>query len=270
MGAASGDFGWLREHIAWLHADAQHAGVQIVSGGQTRQNALDARQGDGEANARVIPFDAGQGAAGVGRQRYEQAEDAAGDIDERPAIIGWRDFGVGLDGPSPHAIERADDADRHIRRIGGQRATDGDGPGADAHLFGRNRLGCGQRGRGVNRKQHQHPAMIGGHELGRQPGTIGQGDQDRIGTLNEIEGTGDDQSFGIDHQAGGGTGPDEHLPNAFQPTDGFDPHNRGSNLGDRGLDGPLFQLGQGLGGAGQGRRHEGQQQRRQEDDAPRA
>ena len=53
--------------------------------------------------------------AAVGRQRHEHAQHAAGDIDQRPAVVVGRDLGVGLNRLAPDAIQRADDADRDIR-----------------------------------------------------------------------------------------------------------------------------------------------------------
>ena len=133
-----------------LHADSQHAGVQIVvrrpvaAARFARSTAARRNRCPSRTTRRRPPC------WSIGRQRDQHAQHAAGDVDQRPAIIGGRDFGVGLNRPAPNAVERADDADRHVRRVG----VDSVRPTAMAHWptrisLGRHRFGHGQRRRRV-------------------------------------------------------------------------------------------------------------------------
>ena len=159
----------------------------------------------GETDAGVVPFGAGDFACSLlWRHRDDDAEHAAADIDERAAVVGEGDVGVGLNRFAEHAAEGADDSHRDICFVGAKRAADGDGPLAGAH-FGERRHGRhGQVGNAVGLEQHEHAAVIGGDEFCRRLFAGGERDEDRRRLLGEIERAGNDVAVGRNHEAGGG------------------------------------------------------------------
>src|SRR4029079_18915189 len=91
----------IRKHIRTFEANPQDARVEIGSSGQLRQYLQEALQRNRKANARVIPFDPRDLAVGVWREWHQNAERTTGDIDQRSAIVGWRNFGIGLNRATP-------------------------------------------------------------------------------------------------------------------------------------------------------------------------
>ena len=120
--------------ILRLHADAQQAGPLVFALFHLLDAFGERRERHGKTDARVVPFDARHFARGLRRHRHDNAQHAAADIDQRPAVVRGGDIGIGLNRFAKHAADRADDADGHVGAIGAKRASDGDGPLAGANF----------------------------------------------------------------------------------------------------------------------------------------
>ena len=89
-----------------LDVDAEDAALEVVPLFEPRQDGVDVFERDGEAEAGVVHLEAGRLALGVGRGRHDDALDAAAQVDERAAVVGRRNAGVGLHGLAPDAAGR--------------------------------------------------------------------------------------------------------------------------------------------------------------------
>ena len=104
-------------HVRRLfHGDAEQAALErhgrfLGALEHTRQDGVDVFERNGEADAGVVPLEAGRLALRARRGRHQHALDPAVQVDERPAVIGRRHLGVGLNRLAPDAVEGADDAD---------------------------------------------------------------------------------------------------------------------------------------------------------------
>ena len=108
-----GDPGLAGERIPRAVPDAQHTRRQRLPIFQSRQHAEHVLERHCEADTRVVEFRAQIHARGVGRQRGENADGPAPDVDERSAIVGRRDRGIGLHGAAPRPIRGGQDAHGH-------------------------------------------------------------------------------------------------------------------------------------------------------------
>ena len=106
-----GDPGLAGERIPRAVPDAQHTRRQRLPIFQSRQHAEHVLERHCEADARVVEFRTQIHARGVGRQRGENADGTAPDVDEWSAIVGRRDRGIGLHGAAPRPIRGGQDAD---------------------------------------------------------------------------------------------------------------------------------------------------------------
>ncbi len=105
--AAGSDHGVARIEVLRLHEDPRHAGVEVLALAELGEHLLDGLQGHSEADARVVPFDAGDFLGRLRRERHDQAHHAAADIDQRTAVVVGRSGGVGLQGLAPHPAHGA-------------------------------------------------------------------------------------------------------------------------------------------------------------------
>ena len=92
------------------------------------ERRIDVDHRNRKPDSRVVPFDAGDLAGSLRRERNEHPQHAPFDIDQGPAVVDRRDLGVGLHGFAPDAIEGADDPDRNAGR-----ARRGSCPARSAH-----------------------------------------------------------------------------------------------------------------------------------------
>ncbi len=237
----AGDHRLGAELVAALERQAhEQALLEVLALLEPVEDGVDVLQRDGEADAGVVPLDAGGLPLGPRRGGHE------------PAVVDRRHLGVGLDGLAPDAVQRADDADADRRRlldVAGQAAPDGDGRLADLDLA----LGHGRRHHQVlgafQLQERQHARLVGGDDLG---GVLllaaghDHGDGGRL--VGEVEGAGDDVAVGADHQAAGRA---DALADARPLGPGVDDlgaagrvdlHDRRGHAGHGGLDGLLFHV----------------------------
>ncbi len=150
LGATGGNDRLAGEKVGALHHDARQSGIEVFAFFQPRQHLLDVLRGDGEADSRVVPIDAGDFIGSLRREGHQHAEYAAADVHQRSAVVVRRDGGVGLDGLAPDAIDRAEDAHRRIDAIALEGPADGDRPLAGPHLAERRDFARRQRAVGIN------------------------------------------------------------------------------------------------------------------------
>ncbi len=110
--AAGGDHGVARIEVLRLHEDPRHAGVEVLALAELGKDLLNGLQRHSEADARVVPFDAGDFLGRLRRERHDQAHHAAADIDQRTAVVVGRSGGVGLQGLAPHPAHGARECPR--------------------------------------------------------------------------------------------------------------------------------------------------------------
>ena len=90
-------------------------------------------------------------------------------------------------------------------------------------------------------QEHEHPAVVGGHELRRLARAVGQPHEDRRRLADEIERAGDDVALRIDHQAGGRARAQQQLLRPLHAADGLDADDARGDAADGGDHRPLFE-----------------------------
>ena len=135
---------------------------------------------------------------------------------------------------------RADDAHRDVRAIGAERAAHGDGPLAGADFIGGRIARHRQIGHAADLQQHEHPAVVGGDQLGRRLFAGGERDEDRRRLLGEVERAGKDVAVGRNHEAGRGAVGEQRAVDDVEAADGANLHDRRGDGFGGGLEGGFF------------------------------
>src|SRR6056297_3427206 len=226
--------------------DSQQALLDVVASAQTFQTPRDGTGIDGESDPRVIPARLFLGASLFGHCRDDDAKHVAANIDQRTAVEGGGDPGIGLQRLAPQPVAGADDAhrDRGGLRIG--------------HPADRDRVLPHRRGLVqvpydrlqrlvlVHFQQDQFATLILGHDFGGRPKTIRKDDQDRRCRTGGNQRGGEDVSGRInDGSHGGGIGGDFATAPLFGDPDQLDTDNGARDLGDRIANGTRFGLSEG-------------------------
>jgi hypothetical protein len=174
--AAAADDRRAGERVARAVADSEDARGERVAALESVADGEHVDQGHGEPDARVVEIEPADRVGRLCRQRHEDADHAAVDVDERAAVVGRRDGGVGLHSPAPAPLHGRQHADRHGGRGRAPAATDGDRPLSGGE--GRSRDGLEQRrvGQRVGGEQHDAPRFVAAAHSAAEPAAVGQDD----------------------------------------------------------------------------------------------
>ena len=224
LGGAGGNRGGQCVNVSPFERNAKQTGSQVCSLFHRVEMGPDVGQRGSESDAGVVPFGTRELTFLLWRQWDQDPDHAAANVDQRSAIVAGRNLGVRLHRFAPHAVDGAEDPDRHVGKTARIRATDGDGPLPDREFLTRYPRGHGKRFVRSHLEQHEHPALIAGDNRSRHAFARWQRHEDRGWFARKRKGTRENIAIRRDDQSGRGAGAQELSLELLQSAKRLDMH----------------------------------------------
>jgi hypothetical protein len=224
------DDGRLAEGDGRLESHAKTARMEILACLE-KAHRLKQRLGrHGEADARIVPLDAGDFIVRHGGHGHEQSEHFSMEIDQGATVVVGGDSRIGLQCLAPDSIQSTHDSHGHIWAFRIERSPHSDRPLAHSNLLWLGESRDGKRRLGVDLQQGNLAIVIGRYQFCRVSLPAGKSYKNPRRRMSEVDRTGNDVALGIDHESGRRPGAHRKTFDLVAAAHGLDLHDTGGNL----------------------------------------